>query len=165
MEDLYSFAHLEQVTRYLSWSPHPDLFYTKDYLEYVGEQYAVGAFFDWGLAVPCPGKRNGKIIGTCGFTRFNFAHDSGEIGYVLHPDYWGQGLATEALKRMIEFGFQDLQLHRLECRFMDENTASRRVAEKCGMKFEGWMRDALFVKGEYRTIGICSLLSEDIYPL
>jgi len=102
-----------------------------------------------------------KMIGTCGFTSFNCSSDSAEVGYVLNPEYWGRGIAVEALQRILAFGFEDLGLHRIEARFIDGNDRSRRVMEKAGMNFEGILREAMLVKGNYVNVGICSILESE----
>ena len=56
----------------------------------------------------------------------------------------------------MEFGFSELGLHRIEARFMKGNDRSLRVMEKLGMSFEGYHVDEIFVKGSYRTVGICA---------
>jgi ribosomal-protein-alanine N-acetyltransferase len=101
------------------------------------------------------------MIGTCGFTSIDAANNSGEVGYVLNPDFHGRGYATEAVKRVIAFGFKNLELHRIEAKFMQGNDASLRVMEKVGMTFEGYHRDAMLVKGKYRTIGISAIISDE----
>jgi ribosomal-protein-alanine N-acetyltransferase len=68
---------------------------------------------------------------------------------------------TEAARRILQFGFQVLGLHRIESRFMIENDPSRRVMERLGMTFEGVRRSAMLVKGLYRDIGICSILANE----
>ena len=156
-EDMFSYASLEITSRYLTWSPHPDVYYTYNYLRRIEEQYRRGAFFDWAVV----DRMDGHMIGTAGFTSFRAASDVGEIGYVLHPDYWGRGLAPEAVRALLQFGFDNLQLHRIEAMFIEGNTASRRVMEKVGMKFEGWHRESMLIKGEYRTIGECALLQQE----
>lgn len=156
-EDMYTYAHRPEVTRYLLWMPHPNREHTKEYLTYVGQRYRTGDFYDWAMV----DRVGGHMIGTCGFTSFDFEADSGEIGYVQNPDYSGHGLCTEAVRRVIRFGFEELSLHRVEARFMQGNDASRRLMERVGMTFEGWARDAMKVKGEYRTIGRCAILRQD----
>ena len=101
------------------------------------------------------------MIGTCGFTRFDYANNSAEIGYVLNTSYHGQGFATEAVGRVLEFGFENLCLNRIEGKYMVENTASRRVMEKCSMTFEGVRREGMLIKGKYRNIGVCSILKSE----
>lgn len=156
-EDMYDYAHRADVTKYLRWSPHPDLYHTKDYLRYLSTRYATGSFYDWAVIH----KASGRMIGTCGFTAFNCPDDSAEIGYVLHPDFWGQGIAVEAVRAVLSFGFDNLLLHRVEARFIEENKASLRVMQKIGMTFEGYMRESMLIKGSYRTIGYCSILRSE----
>ena len=99
------------------------------------------------------------MIGTCGFTSFDCPHDAAEIGYVIHPSYWGMGIVPEAVRAVLQFGFERLRLHRIEARFIEGNVASLRVMQKVGMTFEGYQRDRLLVKGVHRTIGCCSILA------
>ena len=155
--DMYSYAAREDVTEYLLWSPHPSIGYTKDYLRYISSRYKLGDFYDWAVIE----KESGRMIGTCGFTRFDPSHNGAEIGYVLNPDFHGKGYATEAAERVVEYGFSELGLHRIEARFMMGNHASYGVMEKLGMTFEGYARDAIFVKGEYRTVGTCAILRSE----
>ena len=153
-DDMFDYARRPEVTTFLLWAPHPARSYTEDYLRYLQGRYALGEFYDWAVIE----RHSGKMIGTCGFTRINCPHDAAEIGYVLNPDCHGLGYATEAAARVLRFGFEELGLHRIEAKFMKGNDASMHVMEKLGMQFEGYRRDGMFVKGSYRTIGICAIL-------
>ena len=153
-EDMYEYACREDVTEYLLWSPHESIFVTHDYLAYIERRYKTAEFFDWAITLA----DSGKMIGTVGFTKIDVQHGCGEIGYVLNPDYHGMGLATEAARRIVEFGADVLRLHRIEAKFMRGNDASLRVMQKLGMKFEGYHIDSMLVKGEYKTIGYCSVI-------
>ena len=104
-QDMYEYASRSDVTRYLTWNPHPDKAYTREYLQYLGGRYAGGMFYDWAVVY----EPDGKMVGTCGFTSFNCASDSAEVGYVLNPEYWGRGIAGEALGRVMAFGFEELK--------------------------------------------------------
>ena len=157
-DDMFEYASLASTTRYLTWRPHRSREYTKEYLEYLGTRYATGDFYDWAVTVDSEG---GKMIGTCGFTRFDPANDSAEIGYVLNPAYHGQGITAEAATEVIRFGFEVLGLHRIEAKYMIGNDASRRVMEKLGMKFEGELCDAIKLGGNFKTIGICSIINKN----
>lgn len=156
-DDMYEYSKDHELTKYLTWSPHPDKAYTFDYLTYLQSRYNTGDFFDWAIVL----KENMKMIGTCGFTRFDFRHDCGEIGYVINSDHKGQGIATESVARVISFGFENLMLNRIECKFIVDNQASLRVMEKNRMTFEGVRRQGMLIKGIYRDIGICSILREE----
>ena len=155
--DMYDYAKRREVTKYLLWSPHPSAEYSKTFLKFVSKKYRSGQFYDWALVE----RSSGKMIGTCGFTSIDIEHKKGEIGYVINPDFWGLGYAPEAALEMLRFGFSELELNRIECRFMKENEASFKVMKKLNMTFEGYMRDAMYVKGEYRTIGVCSILKDE----
>ncbi len=155
--DMYDYASRQDVTKYLTWMPHNDRSYTRQYLQYLGNRYAAGMFYDWAVVY----EPDCKMVGTCGFTSFNCNSDSAEVGYVLNPEYWGKGIAAEALERVLEFGFETLGLHRIEAKFVEENSRSRRVMEKVGMTFEGILREAMLIKGEYVNIGVCSILHSE----
>ncbi len=157
--DMYEYASLPEVTRYLTWRPHESRDFTRKYLEFIQEKYRSGEFSDWAVVV-----RDGwreRMIGTCGFTRFDFDNNSAEVGYVLNPAFHGQGIATEALSRVLSFGFHEMELNRIEARYMLGNKASRRVMDKVGMHFEGVRRSSMLVFGEYRDIGVCSIIREE----
>lgn len=153
--DMFEYASNSEVTKYLTWSEHPDMHYTHKYLSYIQSKYKSGEFRDWAL------EYDNKMIGTCGFTSIDSTNMCGEIGYVISHAYKNLGLATEALKRVLKFGFEVLGLNRIEGRFISENSASRRVMEKSGMIFEGIKRESLFVKGRFVSMGICSILRKE----
>lgn len=174
--DMYEYAHQEPVTRYLLWDPHPSEFATREYLTRLQKRYHDGEFYDWALVLPDDGGtseekrkwfrfpvRREKMIGTCGFVSFSVENRSAEIGYVLNPDYWGQGYMPEAVRRVLSFGFCELGLNRIEARYMVGNEKSRRVMEKVGMTFEGVRRELLYVKGAYRDIGTCAILAAEYF--
>lgn len=155
--DMYAYARLPQVTAFLLWKCHPDREYTRQYIEYLQSRYAAGDFFDFAVAL----RENDRMIGTCGFTSFDTPHNEGELGYVLHPDFHGQGLATEAAGAVLRFGFETLGLHRITARCMEENRSSLRVMEKCGMQREGLLRDAVYKDGRYHSLILSAILAEE----
>ncbi len=156
--DMNEYARRADVTEYLTWSPHPNVDYTKEYLAYLSHHYTLGDFYDWALIL----KDENKMIGTCGFTRFSFPNDSAEVGYVINPEYRGQGFAPEALSEVIRFGFSVIGLNRIEAKYIVGNEASRRVMEKVGMRFEGVLRGGMKIKERYRDIGVCAVLAKEI---
>ncbi len=152
--DMYEYASLSSVTRYLLWYEHPNLLYTKRYITYIQSRYRTGQFFDF--AVVC--RENGKMIGTCGFSRIDAENDAGEIGFVFNPKYHKNGYATEAVRAMIQFGFERLGLYRIEGRYMKENVASRHVMERSGMIYEGMLHGLMKIKGKQEDVGICACI-------
>lgn len=159
--DMYEYAKNSEVTEYLTWEAHPNAAYTREYLQYLGTHYNVGDFFDWGVILD----EEDKMIGTCGFTRFDYNNNCGEVGYVINPAYRGREIAAEALMKVMEFGFEVLGLNRIEAKFMEGNKASMRVMEKVGMTFEGYHRASMIIKGEYKTIGVSAILRDEYFKL
>lgn len=156
-EDMYEYSKSDEVTKYLLWRSHPDVQYTRDYLKYIQSRYRAGDFFDWALEH----KESGKMIGTCGFAKLDYDNNSAEIGYVINPLFWHKGYASEAVKKVIDFGFHNLNLHRIEARYIVGNEFSRKVMEKCGMVFEGVHRSSLLVKDSFVSVGYCAITADD----
>jgi ribosomal-protein-alanine N-acetyltransferase len=105
-------------------------------------------------------KDTGAVMGGIGIHPHE-RHKRAEVGYWLGLDYWNKGYATEALVRMIDFGFAELGLERIEAQFFPENPASRRVMEKAGMLFEGIMRHYLQKDNMNKDNGICAIIRSD----
>lgn len=156
-QDMYAYSRQKRVTKYLLWSPHKSVLHTEAYLELVQEKYQSCEFFDWAVRL----KETGRLVGTCGFASISENHNSAEIGYVFSPRIWGLGIATEAARAVIRFGFETLHLDSVTARFMYGNDKSERVMQRLGMKSEGILPDPMFVKGRWRTIIQYRLKRED----
>ena len=155
--DVHEYASNPKTSQYLLWEPHDTLDYTREFIEIVISKYKSGEYNDWAIVH----KGDDKMIGTCGFTKIDEENNVVEIGYVINPAYWGMGIATEAVERIIDFAFEELQANRIEAKFIYGNDASLAVMQKVGMKFEGYHREAMLVKGKYKTIGVASILRRD----
>ena len=82
-------------------------------------------------------KKTGKFMGRCGLTPMDIeGREEIEVGYMLAQEYWGRGLATEAARAILHYGFEQVGLVRLICVINPGNQASGRVAEKIGMRLE-----------------------------
>ena len=157
IDDVYEYASDPVTSEYLLWSPHPTKAFTKKYLDHLDKKYRRAEFYDWGIEF------EGKMIGTCGFTCFSIENNSAEIGYVLNKRYWGRGIAKEAARMVMDFGFAELSLNRIEARYMVENDASRIVMEKCFMKPDGVLRSSIYCKKRYRDVGVYSILADEYF--
>lgn len=74
----------------------------------------------------------------------NKTNRMGEIGYWIGVPYWNRGYATEAVRAVIDYGFNYMGLNRIHARHMTKNPASGRVLQKVGMRFEGILRQSIF---------------------
>lgn len=146
--DMFEYASLEEVTKYLLWSPHESLDYTKSFLKFLVKKYKKGEYLDYGIEL----REEKKLIGTCGFVSVDTDNKKAEIGYVLNPAYQGNGYAVEAVKAVIDYAFCVLSLNRVEARVMQGNAPSINLLEKIGMTFEGRGREELFVKGNFADV-------------
>ena len=158
--DVFEYSSDPFVSRYLLWSEHKSIDYTKEYLYRVKCDYRIGKYYNWAIELK-DGELKGKMIGTCGFTSFDLINNCAEIGYVINPKFWGLGIAPEALAKVIEFGFDNLYLHRIEGKYLINNKNSLKVMEKCNMRFEGVLRSSMMVKNNYEDVGVCSILSNE----
>lgn len=107
-------------------------------------------------------KTSGKIIGRCGLHNWNPDHLRAEIGYVMEDeDYKNQGLMGEAVEAIIDYGFSDLNLHRIEALVGTENIPSLRLMEKNHFVKEGVLREHYFVSGTFEDSVMFSKLREE----
>lgn len=85
---------------------------------------------------------NGKLVGVVGYNLLDWPNRTGQIGYWLGKKYVGQGLMTRSVRGIINYGFYELDLNRIEIRVATENERSRAIPERLGFKKEGVLREA-----------------------
>jgi RimJ/RimL family protein N-acetyltransferase len=106
-------------------------------------------------------KSTDELIGNCGIRVNDPKQGEANIGYELSSAHWGHGYATEAARAIINFGFEELNLHRVWSWCVAENIGSYRVMEKIGMKFEGRLRQREFIKGEWHDHLVYAILRDE----
>lgn len=107
----------------------------------------------------------GDIAGHIEFFRPVSYWDAFELSYQLYGDkYAGHGFATEAVQLLVDYLFSTKKEHRIHLVIAVENTASRRIAEKCGFMLEGTVRGAFFNDGRNQDVLLYSLLRTDPRP-
>jgi RimJ/RimL family protein N-acetyltransferase len=84
-----------------------------------------------------------------------------DIGYVLHPDFWRQGIGTEVGQALVTFGFDTLKLHRIAATCDPRNLASGRILQKIGMTYEGRLRSDRLIRDGWRDSDLYAILEED----
>ena len=133
LDHLFTLYHSPDVRKYYS-EGIPSYEETKQELEWmINTCYAKYGFGMWATIE----KKTGKFIGRCGLTPMDIeGREEIEVGYMLAKEYWGQGLATEAARAILQYGFEQEGLSRLICVINPGNQASSRVAEKIGMTLE-----------------------------
>jgi RimJ/RimL family protein N-acetyltransferase len=84
-----------------------------------------------------------------------------EIAYIIDPEHWGKGIATEAVGRVAEFLQKEVKIHKIRASLYSKNIASKRVLEKLGFIQEGYLRDNVIIDGEFVDEYLMALISEE----
>lgn len=136
-EDIFDYASLPEVAYPAGFPPvktlEDEIYYLEHILPERNEKDNLPA--GYGIVV----KGTDKVIGS---VDFNHRHEDDvlEIGYTLHPDYWGQGYVPEAARALLDLAFKELGLHKIELSCFGHNLQSQRVAEKLGFTLEARIR-------------------------
>jgi ribosomal-protein-alanine N-acetyltransferase len=96
-------------------------------------------------------KDTGNIVGICALRDYSQDHKTIEILYALLPKYWGQGITSEIIPKVVEFGFNSLDLNRIHATTEPRNAASTKVLLNNGFKLEGRLRENWIYPGECPT--------------
>ncbi|MFJ7934634.1 GNAT family N-acetyltransferase [Sporosarcina sp. NPDC096371] len=156
--DVHKYASMESVCKYQPWGPNTEeesLMFIDEVLQDAKRQPRsrfVFAVFE---------QETATMIGSGEITIRDTVNREGEIGYIFHPDYWGRGYATEVALLLVNFGFNDLNLHRIYATCDPRNSASSRVLEKVGMVMEGRLRETLLLKDGWRDSFIYGILEHE----
>jgi ribosomal-protein-alanine N-acetyltransferase len=111
---------------------------------------------NWGITL----KNSSKIIGIIGHYRIQTDNYRAEVGYILHPDYHNCGYISEAVKKVVSYGFNEMQLHSIEAVIDPNNAASEKVLQKCGFTKEAHFIENQFYDGRFLDTVIYSLLNK-----
>jgi ribosomal-protein-alanine N-acetyltransferase len=109
----------------------------------------------WGITLA---ENPGRILGNIGYWRIMKEHQRAEIGYMLHPSFWRQGIMKEAIGTIIDFGFNRMNLHSIEAHINSENNASAKLLESTGFVKEAYFKEDFFFDGTFRDTIIYSRL-------
>ncbi len=112
---------------------------------------------NWAITI----KGNPKLIGIMGHYKIQAEHYRSEVGYMILPQFNGQGITAEALKAVLEYGFDDMGLHSTEAILDAENHGSERVLQKSGFVKEAHFVENEFIKGNWRDNLVYSLLKRN----
>lgn len=154
-----NWASDEKVTKYVSFNPHKDYNETKVILNEWIKDYDNGSY-NWVVEL----KSSHEIIGNINVIEISKKHNNCEVGYVYGSKFWGNGYASESLKRVLEFLLNECEFHLVEAKHHASNPASGRVMEKAGMKKDGILRERRVnkIKNGYDDLVIYSITKSDL---
>lgn len=147
-----------KVNRFLTWPIHKDVAETKELLTNWVERYEDPERYCWAIVW----KETGQVIGTIAAPTVKNRTETVEVTYCISSAWWGLGIVTEALKEVITYLFEVVQVNRIEAGYDVNNPASGRVLEKAGMQKEGVLRRAGINNQGLFDLAFCAILSGDI---
>ena len=145
-----------RVTKYLTWTPHISPEATAKLLKIWEKEYEKPDCYQWCM------EYDGKPIGSLCVVRLDERSEWAELGYCMGYDFWGKGLMTEGTKAVIDFLFEEVGVNRIAIEHAVKNPASGKVAEKCGLTYEGTYRE--FFKsawGEFLDVSHWGILKSE----
>lgn len=145
------------VTRYYDLEPYTSVGQAEALIDFFDESFELERAIRWGIER----KKDGALMGTCGYVWLRTHR--GEIGYELHSDYWRRGYMSEALDAILDFGFTELGLNRIEALTMLENEASMGLLRSLGFQQEGILRQHDFFKGQFHDMRLFAILRGEFY--
>lgn len=155
---VHDYASNPEVTKYLPFGPNSELD-TKLFFNKVRDYQIQYPRYDYEFAIVL--KDSNTIIGGCGIHVTNINNKEASIGYCYDKKYWGNGYASEAALAIINFGFKNLNLHRIFATCAPFNIGSSKVMEKVDMTKEGHLKEHKFQKGAWRDSFIYSILEHE----
>lgn len=142
-----NWASDSEVTKFLTWQPHSSVDVSRSIIENWLKEYSDKKYYQWAIVL----KDNGnEPIGDISVGQMNEDISMVHIGYCLGRAWWRRGIMSEALKAVMDFMFDTVEVNRVESRHDPMNPNSGKVMQKCGMKYEGTLRSA-----DRNNQGIC----------
>ncbi len=134
-KDIFHYAQKDEVGPRAGWKPHESLRETRQFIQHALSKRHRGQPGVFAVV----NHDSMKVVGTIEVHSFEEGY-KGEIGMVLTPELWGQGLMVEASMAVMVYAFEMLNLTRLAYKHFSNNAASRRLREKLGFTYEGCLR-------------------------
>jgi [ribosomal protein S5]-alanine N-acetyltransferase len=134
--DVFVFRSDPEVQKYNS-EPMQAVAEAADLITQLQQGYNEQRSITWGITL----RDENRVLGLCSIHQWDRYHKRAEIGYDLAQSHWGLGIGTDAVGAIMQFGFEQLQLHRIEAYTIIDNFASVRLLEKLGLQLDGVRRE------------------------
>ena len=128
----------DKVTKYLTWPTHKDISVTRRVIEQWIKENERADFYQWAVEL----KKLGQPIGTISVVEKDEQVNMAQIGYCIGSKWWHQGIVSEAFSAILPFLFEEVGANRIEAIHDPENPNSGLVMKKCGLKYEGTLRQS-----------------------
>ena len=156
--DLFSLRSDDRVMNFMDSTKHVSLQDSINMIDEIHISFKEKTGINWAIIK----KSSNEFIGYFGFWRLIKQHCRAEIGYTLKPEFSGKGFMKEAFDKLIDFGFNNLQVHSIEANVNPKNIKSIRLLEKKGFRKEAHFRENYFFEGNFLDSFIYCLIETDI---
>lgn len=147
-----------KVAKYMRWNAHLNIDETRKNLHIRINKYQEPNTYYWAITL----KSINKPIGNIALISSNEYDSCADVAYCIGRSFWGQGIAAEALARVLEFGLTEVNFNRIEAYHSVNNIASGRAMQKAGMKYEGRMRQKYRSHVGFEDCDLYAILKEDL---
>jgi [ribosomal protein S5]-alanine N-acetyltransferase len=155
--DILRYLSDPEVTKYYGLEPFLDLEDACSEIGWYDRILEEGTGIRWGITL----KDGEGLIGSCGFLNIAPGHFRADIGLELDSAYWNQGIGTEAIGAVIQYGFESLNLMRIQALIEPANVQSQRLFGKCGFIREGLLRNYEYSCGKFDDLLMFSIINPD----
>ncbi|WP_239253790.1 GNAT family N-acetyltransferase [Listeria ilorinensis] len=158
LDDLFDYAKSPLVGPNAGWPIHQSKADSQEVLHrFIQDPYEYAVVW----------RETGKVIGGLGLKErkngVEVVPHQREVGYVLHPDYWGRGIIPEAVARILEYGFETLELEKIWCEHYDFNDKSKRVVEKSGFVYQFTETKTLPLLNDQEVVSLNYVITKEDY--
>ncbi|MBK7629319.1 MAG: GNAT family N-acetyltransferase [Ignavibacteriales bacterium] len=157
-EELFKMRSDKKILKYLDREPHKSIEESELMISEMIKTYKNKDGINWIIKK----KDSLNVIGYIGYLRMRIGDVRAEIGYAMKPEYWGNGFMSEAMAKVIDFGFKVFCLHSIEANVNPANLSSIKLLEKFGFKREAFFHEDYFFNGKFFDSAIYSLLETEI---
>jgi len=158
LDQVHAYASREDVARFMIWGPNSPAQTMEALQGFIQDSREVPRLC-YDLAIMLTAEQ--RLIGGVGLKLHDMENSTGDIGYVLHPAYWGCGYAVEATRALLQLGFEGLGLRRIVGLCDQRNKGSARVMEKLGMRREGTLKASKLIQGVWRDEYLYAILADE----
>ncbi|MBD1372692.1 GNAT family N-acetyltransferase [Hazenella sp. IB182357] len=155
--DIFKYLSDKEVMKYYGLLPFRTNQEAINEIEWYKKIYDAKTGIRWGITM----KNIDAVIGSCGFLNWSQEHFRTEIGAELSKAYWRKGIMSEAFQAIIRYGFNQMELMRIQGLIEPPNTSSQKLAEKNGFIREGLLRKYEYAAGKFDDLYMYSLLKDD----
>ncbi|MED4695835.1 GNAT family protein [Peribacillus frigoritolerans] len=156
-EGIFACFSNNNVTRYYGQETLQNIEQAEKFVDFFSKNYDEKRGIRWGIER----KETKGIIGTIGFNAWLPKHKRAEIGYEIHPEHWRKGYTSEAISKVLSYGFDVMDLTRIGAVVFIDNEASNNLLTKIGFQKEGVLKKYMYQNGEAHDTYVYSLLESN----